>query len=382
MRRALVAVLAAVVAGCGGSDSGTPTGGRSGTATGFDRDLGTRLQRTLDEDRRTYGIPGASAAVIVSGKGLWAGASGRVSRGGAPVTADTAFNVGSVTKTFVAALVLELADEGVLRLDDPLARWLPAYPRAERMTVRQLLNHTSGLADFVRNPAFREAALRRSPKLATVEGVLSFTPAPIFEPGDRFAYSNAGYLLLGRVVERATSSTVGRELMRRLLDPLGLRSVVYAPEQALPARFSHGYVDVDGDGTSEDVLPLAGIRPGRPTSWFGWADGGVVATARDLARWGHALYGGKVLAAAQLEQMLRFVEQGSVDYGLGVERARISGHLAWGHTGNNIGYRAELRHFPRAGVTIAVVWNDSRLEADLLLQGLASAVLEESEPAG
>ena len=302
VRRALVAVLAAVVVGCGGADSGTPNRGDSGTATSFDRDLGARLQRTLDEQRERYAIPGASAAVIVTGKGLWAGASGKVSRGGAPVTADTLFNAGSVTKTFVAALVLDLADEGVLRLDDAVARWLPAYPRAGRMTVRQLLNHTSGLADFVDNPAFWEAARQRSPKVETVEGVLGFTPAPLFEPGDGWAYSNAGYLLLGRVVERATRSTVGRELNRRLLEPLGLHDVLYAPEQAIPARFAHGYVDVDEDGASEDVLPLAGVRAGRPTSAFGWADGGVVATARDLARWGHALYGGKVLVPAQFEQ--------------------------------------------------------------------------------
>ena len=380
MRRALVAVLAAIVVGCGGADSGTPNRGDSGTATSFDRDLGARLQRTLDEQRERYAIPGASAAVIVTGKGLWAGASGKVSRGGAPVTADTLFNAGSVTKTFVAALVLDLADEGVLRLDDAVARWLPAYPRAGRMTVRQLLNHTSGLADFVDNPAFWEAARQRSPKVETVEGVLGFTPAPLFEPGDGWAYSNAGYLLLGRVVERATRSTVGRELNRRLLEPLGLDDVLYAPEQAIPARFAHGYVDVDEDGASEDVLPLAGVRAGRPTSAFGWADGGVVATARDLARWGHALYGGKVLVPAQFEQMLRFVERGAGDYGLGVERTKMSGRVGWGHTGNNIGFRAELRHFPGAGVTVAVLWNDSRLRDDLFSPALVAAVFEESSP--
>lgn len=365
MRRAIVALVAVLLAGCGGGGGATPT------ATA-EPDLAARLQRTLDEGRRTYGPPAASAAVFVNGEEVWAGTSGHVSRAGEAVTARTLFNVGSVTKPFVAALVLGLAEQGVLRLDDPLARWLPDYPRARRITLRQLLNHTSGLADFVDNPDFRAAALRNAPELRTVEGVLSFTPPPLFEPGAGWSYSNAGYLLLGRVLERATGSTVGAELGRRL----AAGDVLYLPERPVPARLAHAYLDVDGDGESEDVFPLARIRTGRPATVFGWTDGGIAATPRALARFGDALFRGRVLDRESLDDMLDFVESGSVDYGLGVERRREAGRVSWGHSGNNVGYRAELRHYPAAGVTIAVVWNDGRLQDDLLLQGLAEVVLE------
>ena len=372
---AFASLLAA--AGCGGGES---------SADRFDSQLALTLQQTLDDRRETYGVPGVSAAVVVPGEGLWAGASGRESRDGRPVVPATFFNVGSITKTFVAALLVDLAADGVVRLDDPLARWLPGYPNARRITLRELLNHTSGLSDFTVNPAFwaalRSADASTDQRLLTVEGRLSLTPPPLGAPGKSWAYSNSGYLVLGRVIERATGSTVSEQLQRRLLNRLRLRNVVYPAEQPLRGPLAHGHVDIDEDGSADDVISRFGIRAGQKTRAFGWTDGGITATARALARWGHALYGGDVLAPRWQREMLTF-RRGPPggEYGLGVVRDRglRNTHVRLGHDGNNTGYRSELRHYPDAGVTIAVLWNDEAVPSGLLEYDLARVVLDHVE---
>ena len=347
--------------------------------------LAERLQEALDYGRKTYGVPGVSAAVFVPGEGLWAGASGRESLlNGRQVSPATFFNVGSVTKTFVAALVLDLAADGVLRLDDPLASWLPRYPNARRITLRQLLNHTSGLSDYTRNPAFW-AAVRSgattNPRFKSVEGVLSFTPQPAGRAGEVL-----GVLELRLPVAWPRDRTrhqlrpsPGEQLHRRLLAQLRVRDLVYPAEEPIRQPLAHGYVDVDEDGGPDDVVSLLGIRAGRRTDAFGWTDGGVVATARALAHWGQAVYGGGVLPPRWRREMLTFhpSERGA-SYGLGVERDRgLRGtRVRLGHGGDNAGYRAELRYYPDAKATIAVLWNDGTVPFGLIEYDLARVVVD------
>jgi D-alanyl-D-alanine carboxypeptidase len=151
----------AVAVGCGGSSSQHQPADRRdhsparGQAGGFDPVLSSRLQETLDRVRTDQGIPGASAAVLIPGEGIWTGNSGEAdTRTHRPVTDRTLFAAGSITKTFVAALMLKLAERDVLDLDDHLSRWVPEFPNSRSISLRQLLNHTSGTSNFTDEPAF------------------------------------------------------------------------------------------------------------------------------------------------------------------------------------------------------------------------------------
>src|SRR4051794_10346092 len=219
----LAAATAAVATGCGGAHGHRPaptaTAGRAPAHRQLDAPLTSRLQRALDEARHDAGIPGASAAVLIRGGALWSGTSGVAdARTHAPVTPDTLFEAGSVTKTLVAALVLKLSDRGVLGLDDHLARWVPRFPEADRITIRQLLDHTAGTKDFLGIAAFARAQERAGQDAVwDPRRTLRYVREPLGPPGAQWAYSNTDYILLGLVVERATHSTVARQLHRRLL---------------------------------------------------------------------------------------------------------------------------------------------------------------------
>ena len=166
------------------------------------------LERVLSLAVRVTGGTGASAAVIVPERGAWSGASG-ISEPGVPVTPDMLFDVASIGKNYLAALVLQLVQEGKLGLDDPLRKWLPDYENIDgAITVRQLLNHTSGIHDFVEHPQspFRTPfdAIDFGAASSPEEVVSTLVGAPYFAPGDGFRYSSTNYVLLRMIVEEAT----------------------------------------------------------------------------------------------------------------------------------------------------------------------------------
>jgi D-alanyl-D-alanine carboxypeptidase len=236
--------------------------------------------------------------VIVDGA-EWTGASGKADlESGEPVTPETLFGIGSVTKSFVAALVLDLAEEGVLSVDDRLSRWLPDYPGAAGITLRQLLNHTSGVPDYP--DGLRRAMDERPFARWSPERVLAFTGGSDFEPGRRWSYSNTGYNLLGLIVERATGSTVGHELERRLLDPLGLDSLQLQDGDAITGRAARAYSDSDRDGERDASPTGASLVPSPARATATWTAGAMIGTAADVARWADALFGGRVLEPASL----------------------------------------------------------------------------------
>jgi D-alanyl-D-alanine carboxypeptidase len=241
-RCASLIALGAIVAmafGCGGSSSQHQAADRRGAsparsqAAGFDPVLRSRLQGALDRVRVDYGMPGASAAVVIAGEGVWTGSSGEADlRTHRRVTDRTLFAVGSITKTLIAALVLKLAEDDVLDLDDRLSRWVPEFPNSGRITLRQLLNHTSGTSDFVVDPAFAAAQRRSSNAVWTPRRTLRYAREPAGEPGVDWRYSSTNYILAGLVIERATGSTVAHELHRRLLDRSRFPRIVLASGRA------------------------------------------------------------------------------------------------------------------------------------------------------
>jgi len=242
------------------------------------------------------------------------------------VRANDRFRVGSVTKTFVATVVLQLAAERRLRLEDSVEHWLPGLiPGGRRITVRELLSHRSGLPDVADDPlvlhGFRSAWSPR--RLAAFEARQERTSPP----GAAYHYSSTNYLILALIVERVTGHTLADELDRRVIEPLRLSSTTYVPGSIRSAHV-HGYRLPSHQGI---VDPAGALRDLEGQSAV-WADGSgdLVSSARDLATFFAALLGGRLLPGAQLQAM----EQLHPTYGLGLATYPTRCGRAWGHTGN------------------------------------------------
>jgi len=325
-----------------------------------------KLQDTLDNGLKKYNGKGISFAIITPGHKMWIGVSG-VSHGTTPIKPDTLFDAGSITKNFVAALTLKLVEESLLTLDDPLHKWLPDYPNIDNtITIRQLLNHTSGLYSLQGSSAIRPI-LKDPGRLWTSKEVLTtLVGKPHFPKGKGWQYSNTGYILLGMIIEKATGSKISTELRNRFWKPLGLDSMLFAIEEALPVNSAHGWIDLNGDKVLDDfsVLPRTAFH-----SVFQGADG-IFSTSEDLAKWTHALFHERIVVSKEsLQQMLTFHSPTSkpaiAGYGLGVERftPRIFNELEmWGHAGNSPGYSAFIWYLPEYSASISLIANREQVE--------------------
>lgn len=256
---------------------------------------------------------------------------------------DHAFRVGSITKTFVATVVLQLVAEGVVRLEDSVERWLPGLvPNGQAMTLRQLLNHTSGIYNYTDDPAVIRSLARNPlanwPPTALVQ--VATAHRPLFAPGTSWSYSNTGYILLGLVVEKATRQPLADELRRRVFEPLELRRTSLPSAPTLAAPYARGYLP-PGNG----LVATPRGRPADVTAWspsWAWAAGALVSTAADLGRFYSALLGGELLAPAQLSALKTTVpvSGGPDQYGLGLMHTPLTCARAWGHGGAVPGYTA------------------------------------------
>ena len=347
-----VALALLALAACGG---GTAEVQRDRPAVGgFDPKMRSALEQTLDKQFENSGVPGMAATVIVEGRGEWSAARGLADiRARREVTTGTPFAQGSITKLMVAALTLKLAERGVLGIDDRLGSLVDrAPPGAAGLPLRRLLSQTSGLND---TPERTYEALfghprRRWTVAQTLHGVRA-----VRRPG-KFVYGNANYLLVGEAIRRATGTSVAAALHREVLDPLGLRDVKLQPDERADPRAAHGYASPNADG---DVSDGSRFVPFTSVGLTAWTAGGVVASARSTARFGHALFTGRMLAPESLRAMVRFGEADYFDaYGLGVARTEVHGHEVWGHSGRIPGFASNLFHLPKQRMTLAVVVND------------------------
>jgi len=200
------------------------------------------LQSTLDEWRLRADIPAVVLGVAGTDRRTWVGASGTLEQAGSvPVTTEAQFRIASITKVFVSIVVLQLVEEGKLTLDDPLSRHLPAYPD-QRVTIRQLLNHTSGVPDYSMSDDFNKELLNYRDRRWTAAEVLDLVKdtEPDFAPGTDYAYSNTNDVLLGEIIRNISGRSWAQEVRRRILDPLNLNSTHIAGSERVPGTRDSG----------------------------------------------------------------------------------------------------------------------------------------------
>jgi len=337
--RSLAIVLSvAMVAGCWVSPTpSVPATENAGPSTPpvVDAELADRLTTALEAALADAGAPGAQAAIVFADGSLWTGAAG-ISTADLPMKPKLLMAIGSVTKVYTAALTLDLADDGILSLDDSLTTWVPDAVNADGVTVRQLLLHTSGIASD--DPAL-----------------------PIVcRPGTCLSYSNSGYAYLGAVIESATGTDYAHALHGRILSPLGLAATFLPRQEAVNGEPAMGHMD------DQEALAVDAATAGDGPATRG-ASGGIVATAADTARFAHALLRGSLLSDGGLDTLLDFDATnglpGTDDCTAEAMIYRRGGDFgeSWNHGGNTGYFRSWVEHYPRYGVTVAVNLNSNAL---------------------
>jgi D-alanyl-D-alanine carboxypeptidase len=319
------------------------------------------LHSALTRWRTRADIPATVLGVTYPG-GRWQGADGTVERGrGALVTTDAPFRIASITKVFVAVVVLQLVEEGELGLDDQVSSHLTGYT-LEPVTIRQLLNHTSGIPDYTLASGFNKDLLEHRDRRWTTAEVLALVQGkkPQFPAGTGYAYSNTDYILLGEVINSVTGTSWAHQVRRRILDPLRLKGTYVAGFEPPLRPVVAGYFDADNDGDVENV------ETGRPWTALETSEGpagAIVSTVPDLLVFGDALFRGRLLEDSTRQAMVadgpfhpRFT-----NYGLGVEILRPDYRTTiWGHGGFLPGFKSALWYVPSRDAVIVVLTNDAR----------------------
>lgn len=306
------------------------------------------LQKALVDALPESGASGVSAAIVFEDGSKWQGTSGFAdTESGRAVKRSTPFAIASVSKTFAAALALHFVERGALDLDEPIAQWLPDFPGADRITLRALLGHSSGLGDVLPG---RPSTYRWQRDAVLVEGV-----EPVCEPEECFNYADANFVAVGAVIEALTGQPYERVLRRVILGPLGLEKTWSQEFEPARGRVALHHMDEDDRSGNEPSTEFV-TRTG--------AAGGMASTASDLASWGNALFGGRVLQRSSLEEMTDFdatadllcrqLDRCAPSYGLGMGETLRDGWTVWEHSGST---GALLTYFPEQRITIAVLTN-------------------------
>ncbi|MFD8972394.1 serine hydrolase domain-containing protein [Streptomyces sp. NPDC059593] len=356
VRTARTVVAATLVAGLAATALAAPALAAPAPAKQDHAAAQRALQAAVDA-----GVPGAVAQAR-DGRTAWTGTAGE--RKG-----DDRYRVGSITKTFVATVLLQLQAEGRIDLDDPVEKWLPGVVRGNghdgrKITVRQLLNHTSGVYSVTSDPGFQEKIFgpgflehrydRWTPKQLVD---IAMTHAPDFAPGTAWNYSNTNYVLAGMVIEKVTGRPYGKAVENRIIKPLKLRATsVPGTDVRMPKPSSPAYstLSADPNATVHDVSRLS------PT--LAYAAGEMISDSNDLQTFYRALLKGKLLPKAELREMTTTVpispELPGAGYGLGLMKQKLScGKEIWGHGGGIHGSSSDAQATRDGNHSIALNFN-------------------------
>lgn len=316
--------------------------------------------------------PGIAIAAMRQDQVIFSRAYGLADiEGGVAAKPETVFRIASTTKTFTAAAVLLLVADGRLSLDDRLSRHVPELPQADRVSLYQLLTHTAGLPDYAEDPVGAATVALPHTAAEMIAWIGGLKPALTFEPGTAWRYSNSNYWMLGIVIERVTGRALSAVFRERLFVPAGLTQTAFdEPADIVPGR-ARGYRFDKARGFL-NADPISATVPGPA--------GGLRSTAAELAGFGQALLGGRILRKAQLARMTapglltdgrpnrwgmppEWREGLQADYGMGLFVDRRTGPLRYSHTGDVNGFHSWLALYPASEVSIAILMNSESADA-------------------
>lgn len=288
-----------------------------------------------------------------------------------PVTDITQFNIMSITKNFIACAVLQLADRNLINLNAPVKKYLANLPsQYDSVLIYQLLSHSAGVPDYVHVKGYMAQANRKQTPWEVLKPALN---EPLeFNPGEKNAYSNSGYFLLGLLIEKVTGKRLDKFLKENIFNPVGLNNTYLDDNSSTVKLKSKGYISVNGQLKEE--TPLI------PSQY--WAAGGIVSTKADLIKWDESVINGKVLPINVINQMMQpsKLDNGIIgDYGLGYELLNDQKMKVAGNNGVGIGYNAANLKFLNDGITVIVLTNTSNGNSTMLAKNIRDIFINENE---
>lgn len=316
------------------------------SAQPFDPVLASKLQDAIDSIRTSNNIKGISACVIYPGIGTWKGVSG-VSHFGTPINSNMEFGIASNTKLFTGVLMLKLAENGLLSLEDSLHEHLPTFNNIDsNITIRQLLNHTSGVDDVTSVPGYPDSILNDPNRIYTAAELITWAGPPLFAPGTDWNYCNTNYLLAGMIAESVTGQAYGQLLRDSILTPLQLDSTFLDVYDSVLFAAAHPWQN----GFNNNSIPRKSLNSAA------WAAGAMYSTSGEMAQWYDALMNGQVLIPSSFQELTTFV--GSGNYSMGIAETSVINRTVWCHGGSIWGgYSSSMMYDTTDGIIICVLTN-------------------------
>jgi D-alanyl-D-alanine carboxypeptidase len=331
--------------------------------------LDSRLNAILDSMRGVLNVKSLGAAIVMPNDAVWADASGVASL--VPLVDATpahVYEVGSVAKTFTAATILQLVDEGVLTLNDSLHEWLPSIPFVNpNITIRQVLRHQSGLYDVIASPTspFAVATNLHYDSVFVIDNVVNdYIKTPEFTAGTSWSYCNTNYLILAMIIKAATGKTYVEQFKERFFIPQNLPTIQIPYFDDITSPVAHVWLDLNGD-----MIP----NEDGHNYFFNWTalhtavgpSGGYYATPTDIAKWMKTFASGSLLTPSLMMQVRSTVNTNMPDgtrYGLGIMERKFMNITSYGH-GGDLGYSSNVFYFPSKQISIAVLNSDSKVNS-------------------
>jgi CubicO group peptidase (beta-lactamase class C family) len=280
---------------------------------------------------------------------------------------NTVFNIASVTKTFTAALILKLQEQHKLSVTDALDKYYPGYPNGEKITIHQLLTHTSGVHNYLEDKAFQ--AIDQTKPLSLEEMIVFFKSKPLdFEPGTAFHYSNSGYTLLGYIIERVTGLTYGAALETYIFKPLHMEQTSFGPPQNSQLRTATGYMFY----FKNFQRPSFVVHPS-----ISYATGAIYSTVKDLYKWHQALQTHKLLSQKSLTAAYK---RDKGIYGYGWFSDTLYGSQRVSHDGNIPGYKSNINRFPQDDICVVALSNSNNSSVGGIVRNIVNILYHQPLP--
>lgn len=332
--------------------------------------VGTTVQKIVT----ATGVPGLQVLIVDHGKVAYSAAYGvRNLKSKAPVDEHTRFEIGSITKQFTAAAILQLKEQGKLSLSDPLGKYVPQLKAAKNVTIEQLLWQVSGIPDYTETDAFKQLIVANAagvtiPKSGTFDAIVALiADKPLnFTPGSKWAYSNTNYVLLGHVVEAASGMPWQQYIRTHIFAPAGMHESAFMEDEPHLKDMATGYTMQKGK-----LLPTG--------TFTGWARGAgaIVSTASDMAKWDAALFGGKIVSASDLKLMTTAgpVPAGGLgNYGFGWVVDAFDGQPRLWHNGGTLGFLSENQVYPSLSQTVIVLQSSTASDPSAIAEAAFDAM--------
>lgn len=329
----------------------------------FDSTIATNLQFKLDSLKNAHNIKGISASVYYSNGGLWQGVSGD-SHSGEPITADMKFGIGSNTKLFTAVSLLKLEEDNVLTLDDELNQWIDPLNNVDpNIKIKQLLNHRSGLFDFIDVTSFVDSVLINPNRIFTPTEVVNWIDPPLFSTGTNTSYSNTNFLVAGLVAESASNLTIEQYIRNNILTPHSLDDTFFPINETVMGTIAHPWA------SQNNINNIPRIS----TNTIAWSAGAMYSNSSDMNNWYQKLFNAQIINSTSLNKIISTQN----NFGLGLFLLNIDGRIVYGHEGDIGGYRSIMLYDTLTEVIVCVLTNQNPVPIATVGETLLLALVNE-----